>query len=325
MPSAVEARGVRSALWKAYPWKREFGGTLYAVACSGVAHAGLVALIVLASLDSSPEPVQQAESLDSSLIKVKFVFHEKSEPVEEKVASLPKKTVSEAPPSASVKPLVQKIAKVKKPVDSTPKLKTPQRRAKPKVRRKRANKRLARKIVPKTRQLAAGVSDEGTAPLKAEPPLVVKAESGLPVDTAPEEAVLAENEPTEDAVVAEQESAQPEEKVLDTSALYAAYRASVHGSFQRISTYPRRAERAGLEGRVIVEVVIDGQGIVIARRILRSSGHSILDNAALQSAARISRLPAPPSELKWSQKTLEVPFVYRSRTNAGIRSGRLGS
>jgi protein TonB len=47
--------------------------------------------------------------------------------------------------------------------------------------------------------------------------------------------------------------------------------------------YPIQARRRGLEGTVLLEALIDTSGRVIDLRLSTSSGHSILDRAALQS------------------------------------------
>jgi periplasmic protein TonB len=45
--------------------------------------------------------------------------------------------------------------------------------------------------------------------------------------------------------------------------------------------YPRRARQRGIEGTVILELVIDAEGMLRSRRIERESGSSMLDRAAL--------------------------------------------
>lgn len=47
--------------------------------------------------------------------------------------------------------------------------------------------------------------------------------------------------------------------------------------------YPRRAIRLAIEGRVLIEVAVDAQGKVTGCKVVRSSGHAILDRAALKA------------------------------------------
>ncbi|MBX6393428.1 MAG: energy transducer TonB, partial [Burkholderiales bacterium] len=56
--------------------------------------------------------------------------------------------------------------------------------------------------------------------------------------------------------------------------------------------YPPAAVEQGLEGEAIVLLEIDAEGRVLGASIASSSGHAMLDDAALQAVRRIDRLPA---------------------------------
>ncbi len=58
--------------------------------------------------------------------------------------------------------------------------------------------------------------------------------------------------------------------------------------------YPRAAAREGLQGRVELAMRIGGDGRVLAIRVASTSGHALLDDAALDAAREIDRVPAPP-------------------------------
>lgn len=55
--------------------------------------------------------------------------------------------------------------------------------------------------------------------------------------------------------------------------------------------YPLEAVARGLEGDVMVRVVLDDNGNVIASRLEASSGHALLDDAAVQAARALRGLP----------------------------------
>ncbi len=55
--------------------------------------------------------------------------------------------------------------------------------------------------------------------------------------------------------------------------------------------YPLEAVARGLEGDVMVRVLLDDTGNVIASQVFASSGHAILDNAALQAVRALRGLP----------------------------------
>jgi protein TonB len=56
--------------------------------------------------------------------------------------------------------------------------------------------------------------------------------------------------------------------------------------------YPREAIERGLEGDVVVLLSLDEEGAIAAADIATSSGHALLDAAALAAVKRIGRLPA---------------------------------
>lgn len=77
--------------------------------------------------------------------------------------------------------------------------------------------------------------------------------------------------------------------------------------------YPRAARRARLEGTVTLALAIDREGRILKRQLRRSSGHALLDSAALASLAELKRLPPPPGALHWQKRSVAVPVVYRLR------------
>ncbi len=108
-------------------------------------------------------------------------------------------------------------------------------------------------------------------------------------------------------------SSEPE---IDVDAMMRGYVGRVGRAVHREFRYPRAAARAGVEGRVLVEIVVDDQGRIVSSRVLRSSGHAVLDRAALKAVASIAKVPAPPTELRWSRRPMQVPFVYRLSTRS---------
>ena len=60
--------------------------------------------------------------------------------------------------------------------------------------------------------------------------------------------------------------------------------------------YPPEAIKRGLEGEVILLLMLDASGRVQSAEIARSSGHALLDDAALDAARRIGALPGNPRQ-----------------------------
>ena len=60
--------------------------------------------------------------------------------------------------------------------------------------------------------------------------------------------------------------------------------------------YPPEAIERGLEGDVTLLLILDSSGRVQSAEVARSSGHALLDAAALSAAKRLGRLPGNPRE-----------------------------
>ncbi|PIE18908.1 MAG: hypothetical protein CSA66_03530 [Proteobacteria bacterium] len=100
---------------------------------------------------------------------------------------------------------------------------------------------------------------------------------------------------------------------VDLDKLLRSYIAKVARSVRRDMTYPRAALRAELEGRCVVAVTIDGGGRVVSIALVRSSGHTVLDKAAVAAVSRVERVPPPPTALAWGSREVQVPFTFRLR------------
>ena len=69
--------------------------------------------------------------------------------------------------------------------------------------------------------------------------------------------------------------------------------------------YPREAVAQGLEGEVRLLLTLDGAGKILEARIAKSSGHAILDQAAVRAAYAMEPLAGG------STGTLVLPVVFR--------------
>lgn len=67
---------------------------------------------------------------------------------------------------------------------------------------------------------------------------------------------------------------------------------SALAALSREEFYPREAIRQGLEGRVVLLLTLGGAGRVERIEVASSSGHALLDDAAVKAAARIGRVSA---------------------------------
>jgi len=75
-------------------------------------------------------------------------------------------------------------------------------------------------------------------------------------------------------------------------------------------TYPASALREGLTGRVVLRVHLDADGAVLSTRVRRSSGHAILDDAAMASVKLWRFQPARQLGVAIEQ-VIAVPITFR--------------
>jgi protein TonB len=66
---------------------------------------------------------------------------------------------------------------------------------------------------------------------------------------------------------------------------------SAMAALTREEFYPREAIERGWEGRVVLLLTLDGESRIRGIEVASSSGHPILDGAALKAATRITALP----------------------------------
>jgi len=117
----------------------------------------------------------------------------------------------------------------------------------------------------------------------------------------------------------------PKRKAISASTKeykYAAYLDAWRRKVERIGNlnYPDQAKRDQLYGNLVLHVAVKADGSVELVRVLHSSGHKILDDAAV----RIVRMSAPfspfPTEIRKETDILDI-----TRTWQFLRSGKLDS
>ena len=80
-----------------------------------------------------------------------------------------------------------------------------------------------------------------------------------------------------------------------------------HAQIARELFYPPEAIERGLEGEALVLLFLDASGNAIAARLESSSGHALLDNAAVSAARTLRTLPAS------APREALVPVRFRLR------------
>jgi protein TonB len=93
---------------------------------------------------------------------------------------------------------------------------------------------------------------------------------------------------------------------------YGPYLALVRRRIHERLTYPSSARHRGLSGTVQIEVEIAASGAVEDVSLAASSEHRVLDEAALDAARGLRRVPFPP-EVRPRPLRVRLPVVFELR------------
>lgn len=144
------------------------------------------------------------------------------------------------------------------------------------------------------------------SPPPAPPPLQVS----LPAPPAKPAAVplkLDETPPLKTAPVATQKILTRPDSPQKTRSWQSEIRQQLEKQQRRGEFYPPEAIAQGLEGEVLVLMVLNENGQVVAARVEQSSGHRLLDDAALRAIRALSSLPAD------TPQNVVLPVRFRLR------------
>jgi protein TonB len=106
----------------------------------------------------------------------------------------------------------------------------------------------------------------------------------------------------------------PEEETGGSAQIFVAYDEPPHpiGGFAAIQNnlqYPEIARKAGVEGRVVVNVLIDEKGNVVDTKILKSLGNNGCDEAAIAAIKSVKWKPAKQRD-KPVKVWVGIPVVF---------------
>ncbi len=109
---------------------------------------------------------------------------------------------------------------------------------------------------------------------------------------------------------------QGQEQIVDTGgdpAAEANYYAQLSRYLAQHKRYPMAARRQRREGVAEVEFTINRQGQVLNARIVRSSGHAMLDQEVLEMLTRAAPMPSFPSSINQNQLVITLPVSFSLR------------
>ena len=89
------------------------------------------------------------------------------------------------------------------------------------------------------------------------------------------------------------------------------YNSALWGKIGKYKQYPKIAQMRGWQGEVIVELLLDGNGKLKSKKILKSSSYDVLDKQALDMIDKAAPFPAPPEALRASSFSITVPIPFK--------------
>lgn len=89
------------------------------------------------------------------------------------------------------------------------------------------------------------------------------------------------------------------------------YLSSLSGHLKRFYRYPRRARQMGWEGTALIDFRFTRAGELVDFTLKGSSGHPLLDQAALQMLSDAAPLPALPDGVTGERFSVRLPVDFR--------------
>ncbi|MCB9981497.1 MAG: energy transducer TonB [Rhodospirillales bacterium] len=89
------------------------------------------------------------------------------------------------------------------------------------------------------------------------------------------------------------------------------YQDKVRAAIESQRVYPRAARRRKLEGRAVIQIHISRSGTITESHFIKTTGHHILDQAALNMIKAASPLPTIPPSLGKSSISMNIPIGFK--------------
>ncbi|MFO7477276.1 MAG: energy transducer TonB [Methyloceanibacter sp.] len=112
----------------------------------------------------------------------------------------------------------------------------------------------------------------------------------------------------QESVAAQRESSGTQKKGGDTTA-HTAYLGTLRSHIEKNKINPRTE----IVGTAVIRFTVDAKGGVTGRRVTKSSGSKVLDDAALASIEKAAPFPPIPRNLERRQLEISVPFKFTVR------------
>ena len=101
---------------------------------------------------------------------------------------------------------------------------------------------------------------------------------------------------------------------------FASYMDAWRTKVERIGNlnYPEEAVRRGISGALLMDVAINPDGSLHSVRVLRSSGHKVLDQAAMRIVKLAAPYPPLSEDILEDTDILHIPRVWQFQSSGGL-------
>ncbi len=163
--------------------------------------------------------------------------------------------------------------------------------------------------------------EEEAEPARAQP-RQAKPAPKPPARTRPARQQAAQSAQASTASVAEQAARSPRPGTAGAGgssntergrATLSSYQSKLVAQLRRHRQYPSAARARNMRGTAVVTFTVNAAGAVTRAALARSSGHAVLDEAAVQMVHRASPFPPIPRELGKSSLTVTAPVRFDTR------------
>ena len=160
------------------------------------------------------------------------------------------------------------------------------------------NTEIVKQVAPKVIPIVKPIIKPKPIPKPIPQPMVE------PISAPIVEPITESVEVTESVQINEQIPTSPNPQVVSN------YSNLLRAHIAKHKKYPRIAQRRKMQGEVVIEIQIKGDGSLISKNIQKSSGHKVLDKEGMNMMEKSKPFPVPPEAMKDSVTTVLVPIAF---------------
>ena len=109
---------------------------------------------------------------------------------------------------------------------------------------------------------------------------------------------------------ADSQPAPPSAAKADEAGTLDQYRLAIYSAARRYKKYPRVALDNNWEGKAVIRLVVGANGLISSISVKSSTGHEILDQAALDTLTKAKPLVPIPAALRGKEFGIDINFIY---------------